>query len=86
MISLSTKDNFSSEKVEEEQNTERSGIDLICVFDTSSSMSGSKIELVKKTLSYILTILKENDRLSLVEFNSYSKRLCPLLRATNENL
>jgi Mg-chelatase subunit ChlD len=29
---------------------DRAGVDLICVIDKSGSMSGYKIELVKKTL------------------------------------
>ena len=32
----------------------RPGIDLICVIDVSGSMSGTKIELVKKSLKYIV--------------------------------
>ena len=56
----------------------RPGIDLICVIDKSSSMSGKKIELVRETLKFMLTLLNKHDRVSLVIFNQYAARLCPL--------
>lgn len=41
-------------------------------------MSGEKIKLVKETLNYLLTILNENDRLSIVIFDDTVERLNPL--------
>lgn len=40
---------------------------------------------VKKTLEYLVDILGENDRLSLVTFESTARRLCGLLRITDDN-
>jgi Mg-chelatase subunit ChlD len=47
----------------------RPGIDLICVIDVSYSMNGKKLALVKETLLYLLELLNESDRLSLVSFS-----------------
>ena len=44
--------------------------DLICVIDISGSMSGNKIELVKKSLKILAKMMDENDRLALVLFES----------------
>lgn len=45
-------------------------IDLVCVIDRSYSMVGEKIELVKKTLLYIIEdLLDEEDRISLIQFD-----------------
>lgn len=63
----------------------RANIDLICVVDISGSMSGQKLELVKKTLNYILTILTENDRFSLVVFDDYGEQLIALKRVSQVN-
>lgn len=35
-------------------------------------MSGTKIELVNKTLKYLLTILTERDRLCLIMFDNFA--------------
>ena len=53
----------------------RPGLDLIISIDTSGSMSGEKIKLVKETLSFLVNELKPIDRLALVEFNSKEKVL-----------
>ncbi|KAL9647647.1 hypothetical protein ABK040_015137 [Willaertia magna] len=55
---------------ETEERQARSGLDLICVIDKSGSMAGSKIDLVRKTLSFMVEQLKDNDRIALVEFDS----------------
>ena len=44
--------------------------DLICVIDISGSMSGNKIELVKKSLKILAKMMDENDRLALILFES----------------
>lgn len=48
-------------------------------------MCGEKIDLVKKTLDYIIDLLGENDRFSLISFESSATRLSPLLRITKSN-
>lgn len=79
------KEGVESVKAPETKN-QRPGIDLICVIDVSGSMSGEKIELVKKSMSYLLELLSENDRLSIITFESFAERLCPLVRVTPENI
>src|SRR3989338_6547486 len=53
-----------------DERKERKGIDLVCVVDKSGSMSGSKIEMVKATLAFMVDQLKPSDRIALVEFDS----------------
>lgn len=48
-------------------------------------MSGEKIKLVRETLKYLVDLMGENDRLSLILFESTASRLCPLLRVTSKN-
>ena len=81
MVSMKTKDSSQQEQKEgakAELDSNRPHIDLICVIDNSGSMSGYKIENVKKALKYLLELLGENDRICLITFNSYGVRLCPL--------
>lgn len=61
----------------------RPGLDLVCVVDVSGSMSGVKLDLVKKTLEFMLTLLKSEDRVSIIVFSDYSVRLIKL-RANDE--
>lgn len=44
-------------------------MDLICVIDDSGSMKGKKAQLVRKSLKYLLKIMNEDDRISLVKFD-----------------
>ena len=64
----------------------RAGIDLVCVIDVSGSMSSNgKIDLVKKTLSYLLTIMNNDDRICLIPFESNANVVINLKRTKNEN-
>lgn len=60
-------------------------MDLVMMIDTSGSMSGTKIKLVKETLLFLVEVLKEKDRISLIEFNSSSEILLPLTNINKEN-
>eukprot|EP00358_Blepharisma_japonicum_P003448 CAMPEP_0202946756 /NCGR_PEP_ID=MMETSP1395-20130829/10189_1 /ASSEMBLY_ACC=CAM_ASM_000871 /TAXON_ID=5961 /ORGANISM="Blepharisma japonicum, Strain Stock R1072" /LENGTH=490 /DNA_ID=CAMNT_0049647547 /DNA_START=57 /DNA_END=1529 /DNA_ORIENTATION=+ len=60
----------------------RPGVDIVCAIDISGSMRGSKLDLVKRTLEFMIDKLSDNDRVSLVTFNNQSKRLCPLTAMT----
>eukprot|EP00357_Protocruzia_adherens_P001745 CAMPEP_0115006850 /NCGR_PEP_ID=MMETSP0216-20121206/20765_1 /TAXON_ID=223996 /ORGANISM="Protocruzia adherens, Strain Boccale" /LENGTH=552 /DNA_ID=CAMNT_0002373551 /DNA_START=550 /DNA_END=2208 /DNA_ORIENTATION=- len=60
----------------------RAPLDLICVIDKSGSMMGEKMSLVKDTFDFLIDELSDNDRLSLIEFESHSNRLTPLKRMT----
>lgn len=64
----------------------RLGLDLIFIVDVSSSMMGSKIELVQETLSFILGELAPQDRVSIVKFCHESQILTPLMPMTKENV
>jgi len=55
------------------------------VLDTSGSMSGYKLENLKNTLLVLLDLLGENDRLSLVSFDSSGRRLTNLRKITDSN-
>jgi Mg-chelatase subunit ChlD len=59
---------------------DRTGVDLVCVIDVSGSMGGQKIDLVKQTLLYIIDLLNENDRLSLITFTGSANKLAHLVR------
>jgi Mg-chelatase subunit ChlD len=54
----------------ESKEQERAPIDIVCVIDTSGSMSGDKIGLVRASLQFLVEQLKPNDRLSIVTFAS----------------
>ena len=53
--------------------TKRSGIDIVCVIDVSGSMSGDKLELVKKTLLFMIKRLDITDRVSILTFSDDAK-------------
>ena len=75
-------------KGEDIQKIEQScpGIDLVCVIDTSGSMRGEKIDLVRKTLMFVLTRLTEFDRLSLISFNNDAYKLCRLIACNAQGI
>jgi hypothetical protein len=47
-------------------------------------MSGQKIELVRDTLSQLIELLSEKDRLCIVQFDDKVQRLTPLSCVTGE--
>ena len=57
-------------------------LDLVCVLDTSSSMAGEKIALLIDSLNYLVDMLDENDRISIVKFHMTAERLTPLTAAS----
>lgn len=72
-------------KVDHHETTKRLGLDLILVIDVSGSMSGEKINLVRKTINFVIDSLEECDRLCLISFNRESKILTNLMPLTQEN-
>jgi Mg-chelatase subunit ChlD len=64
-IKLNSKDNqllpvvvnLKTKELEEDEEGDRSPIDLVCVIDISGSMAGEKIDLVRKTLTSLLEVL-----------------------------
>ena len=63
----------------------RANVDLVCVIDKSGSMQGEKMQLVKDSFKYLLELLGDNDRLSVIIFENSSARISNLTRTTNEN-
>jgi len=61
------------------------GVDLIFVVDVSGSMIGDRILLVKESLKYIVSLMNEQDNMSLIIFNSTAFVINGLLQMTNEN-
>eukprot|EP00731_Ephydatia_muelleri_P001021 Em0001g1021a len=60
-------------------------IDVVAVIDVSGSMAGVKIELVKKTLLFVIGQLKECDRFSLVTYDSDVYLKFGLIKMTQDN-
>jgi Mg-chelatase subunit ChlD len=56
----------------------RAPVDIVCVIDKSGSMKGEKIELMKKTLLFMVEQLNGMDRISLVLFDSSVDTALPL--------
>jgi len=65
-------------------NASRVPLDLVAAIDKSGSMNGSKIELVKKTLQYMLTQLTPLDRFSIIRFD-HSANVMDGLRMMNDS-
>eukprot|EP00252_Welwitschia_mirabilis_P013518 TRINITY_DN2972_c0_g1_i2.p1 TRINITY_DN2972_c0_g1~~TRINITY_DN2972_c0_g1_i2.p1 ORF type:complete len:607 (+),score=2.68 TRINITY_DN2972_c0_g1_i2:999-2819(+) len=62
----------------------RAPVDLVTVLDVSGSMSGTKLNLVKRAMAFLISNLSPADRLSIVTFASSAKRLFPLRRMNSE--
>jgi len=58
----------------------RASMDIICVLDTSGSMSGTRISLLRKSVRRLVRGVKSKDRIALVEFNTNFKVLLDLTR------
>lgn len=63
----------------------RSPIDLVCVVDTSESMKGEKMDLMRKTLQFMMSQLRSSDRISCVTFDQSVNVIFPLMYMTVEN-
>jgi len=54
------------------ENASRAAVDIVCVLDTSGSMSGDRISLLRKSVRRLVRGVNCKDRLALIEFNSNS--------------
>ncbi|OVA20309.1 zinc finger protein [Macleaya cordata] len=63
--------------------TSRAPIDLVTVLDVSGSMKGTKIELLKTAMGFVIENLGPSDRLSVIAFSSTAQRLFPLRQMTD---
>lgn len=59
---------------------DRQPLDIICVLDVSGSMTGEKLELVKKAVSFVIKESQAQDRLSIVAFNHGATRILRMCR------
>ncbi|KAL4429892.1 hypothetical protein ABPG74_022915 [Tetrahymena malaccensis] len=64
---------------------QRQSLDLFCVIDVSGSMEGEKLKNLKETLLFLIDMLKESDRISLITFNDQAKILNNLLNINDNN-
>ncbi|OVA07324.1 zinc finger protein [Macleaya cordata] len=60
--------------------TRRAPIDLVTVLDVSGSMTGEKLQMLKRAMRLVISSLGSCDRLSIIAFASSPKRLLPLRR------
>ncbi|KAK6923885.1 von Willebrand factor, type A [Dillenia turbinata] len=60
----------------------RAPVDLVTVLDVSGRMTGEKLQMMKRAMRLVISSLSSNDRLSIVAFSNFSKRLLPLRRMT----
>ncbi|KAE8709595.1 protein RMD5-like protein A-like isoform X1 [Hibiscus syriacus] len=59
----------------------RAAIDLVTVLDVSGG--AMRLQMLKRVMRWIISLLNEKDRLSIVIFSSSSKRLLPLKRMSS---
>lgn len=64
--------------------SQRAPIDLVTVLGVGGSMTGAKLEMLKRAMRLVMSSLGPADRLSIVAFSSTPKRLLPLRRMTSQ--
>jgi len=62
------------------ENIERAAMDIFCVVDTSGSMSGDRISLLRKSTRRLVRGLQSKDRLAIIEFSSNYQVLLALTK------
>ncbi|KAK9163497.1 hypothetical protein Syun_004399 [Stephania yunnanensis] len=60
----------------------RAPVDLVAVLDAGGSMTGAKLQMLKRAMRLVVSSLSASDRLSIVSFSSAPRRLMPLRRMT----
>jgi Mg-chelatase subunit ChlD len=75
VVSLSIPDTNKKEKP----------VDLICIVDVSGSMYGERIELVQKSLNFLVYKLTNDDNLALIKFSDSAHLEFNFTRMTQEN-
>ena len=69
----------------EEDENKRAAVDLVAVIDRSGSMGGGKLDLVKKTLHFVVSQLAARDRLALIVYDNSIDVIFGLTKITSEN-
>jgi hypothetical protein len=65
------------------QASARVPIDLVTVLDTSGSMRGYKLALLKQAMGFVIDNLNPSDRLSIVTFSDNARRIIRLMRMSD---
>lgn len=65
--------------------TIKTPLDIVCIVDVSGSMQGAKIQSLRKAVEFVISTLGDQDRLSLVQFNSDADVVHGLARMTESN-
>ncbi|KAF8406143.1 hypothetical protein HHK36_008223 [Tetracentron sinense] len=60
----------------------RAPVDLVTVLDIGGSMTGPKLQMLKRAMRLVISSLGSADRLAIVAFSANPKRLLPLRRMT----
>jgi Mg-chelatase subunit ChlD len=76
--------NIKAPEMKSDDHEQRKSVDIVCVIDKSGSMSGNPMELVKETLGFMVSQLKEGDRLSLVTFGDDASLVFSLTNMNEE--
>ncbi|MCL7026865.1 hypothetical protein MKW94_018391 [Papaver nudicaule] len=63
--------------------TRRAPVDLVTILDVSGSMTGTKIQLLKRAMGFVIENLGPFDRLSVITISSNARRLFPLFLMTD---
>ena len=69
----------------EDKGVKINDVDLICIVDVSGSMSGDRINMVKESLKYLVSIMAPEDRLGIVIFNYTASILFELTSMSEGN-
>ncbi|KAI6650539.1 hypothetical protein LOD99_7590 [Oopsacas minuta] len=69
----------------EEEDNKRAAVDLVAVIDRSGSMGGGKLDLVKKTLHFVVSQLAASDRIALIVYDGNIDEIFPLTKITSTN-
>ena len=69
----------------EEDDSKRAAVDLVAVIDRSGSMDGGKLDLVKKTLHFVVSQLASTDRLALIVYDNSVDIIFTLTKITSDN-
>jgi len=64
---------LEKEMLDEDNEGEQASMDVFCIIDRSGSMYGGKLQSVKKSLHYLLDLLKPEDRISIILFDDKSE-------------
>ena len=69
----------------EDTSVKKKPVDLICIVDVSTSMDGTPLDLVKKSLEYLVNKGNETDNFAMITFSDGSKIVNNFTRLTEEN-